>query len=265
MVDAVPLALVAVGAQGAPCCPPGRCADVDQPAVSELLQRMAVGIVVEVARHDDISLHQRCCGLQQRFGHALSVRACGQLAAIAAGSMYYEHMQRVAADGLALYIEYVARRAHVGQGLNGNDVVAQRAEARGMVEQCHVDAAHVGRAGHQVVVSGGAQQRAARQVAHGRVVLYFHQSHQVRQVGAAREQLLPDGVHLAPVAGACPAASAVGQELLVLLVLVMAGVEEVLAVQLYEGEPLGGDGGNEEWRNGEKEKWRKGEITKWRK
>ena len=90
-------------------------------------------------------------------------------------------MQRVAPLGLAPHVENVACRPHAFQWLDAQTFVADGTKGEWLIEQCNIDATHIGRRRHQKFVAGIAKQRTARKVTQHRVVLDLDKSHQVGQ------------------------------------------------------------------------------------
>ena len=92
VVDAAPSALKTVGALCAVSAA-SLGADVVEPAVCQILQGGRVGIVVEVAGHDDLGISgQLTDGLHEAVGHQPAVGARLPFAAIAAGGMDDENV-----------------------------------------------------------------------------------------------------------------------------------------------------------------------------
>ena len=134
MVDALPLARIAVGTLGAMCAT-GSTADVMQSMLLQKLKRGTIGIVVEVAGDNDLGMRRQLADDTDNAPHDLeAVGTCGALTSIAAGGMDDEDMKGVAVLGLALDIQDVSCGAHVGKRLDVEVVIAQRAERQGLVE-----------------------------------------------------------------------------------------------------------------------------------
>lgn len=253
MVEASPASAVLVGASCA-VLPARFACNVGELVAAQPDERAVAGIVVEVAGHDDV---RAAAGLADGVGggddalcHPQAVGAGGVLAADAAGRVHHHHVQRVASGDEAAGIQDVAGGMPALGGTHGDGVVGEQAEGEGGVEQGHVDAALVARPCHHILVAGVAQQRAAGEVVHHRIVLHLGEGHEVGQcpclsLAAAHDDGAGDAVQLRPVAAAVPFPRRFGQILIVVLALVVSAVEEVLAVELHKGEPGGEQQGDE--------------------
>ena len=105
------------------------------------------------------------------------------------------------------------------------------------IEQRHINATSVGRLSHQVPVTGTLQQRMFRKVREHGIILNLYQCNKVGKflpIRRTREDFLTYAVLFGPIALDCPFVRAVGQKLCVLLSYVVAGVEQVFAVQLHK-------------------------------
>ena len=151
--------------------------------------------------------------------------------------MSHNNVERIAVCRHSADIEQVARRAHAVGWRNPYGAVVYHREREWRVHQSHVYATLVGRVGHDILVACASQERASGQIAHHSVVLHLAQSHHVGQLPpvlavATRKHSLSNVVELAPVACACPAVRAVGQELGIIFQGVLIAVEQILAIKL---------------------------------
>ena len=210
---------------------------------AQLPYRCAVAALVEVAHYDDHRVlaggFKRVYGKAEAVGHELAVRPCAPLSAVAARGVDYEYVECVACYYAACGVEYVARGAHAFHRFDAKRIVPYGREAAGRVEQGYVDAANVGRGGHDVLVVGASKQRPPCKVAHHAVVLHLAQGYQVGQppvavLCAAVDYGFGRIVQFVPVFVCSPAAVALRGELRVLLQAVVAAVNQVFAVQLDE-------------------------------
>ena len=111
MVDALPAALIAVGATGTMGAL-GVAGDVMKTVRLQEAEDGTVGIVVEVASHQHLGMRgQLSDGRHQTVGHQLAVGTGLPLTAIAAGGMYHKDVQRVG-HGLSPDIQDVTGGPH---------------------------------------------------------------------------------------------------------------------------------------------------------
>ena len=172
MVKASPFALVSVGAADAFRRSPG--CYVREALPGKVLEAGGGGVVVEIAHDDDARMRlQRADGVDScrqatRDSHAEA--SCGCLSASPARRMEHEDMQRKQAVGelaehcrggaecRAADIKDVSSGAHPRHGVYSKAITRVYTEGGGLIHQCHIYASLVGRVGHDILVSGSAEQ-----------------------------------------------------------------------------------------------------------
>ena len=145
--------------------------NVMKPLALQVLQGGISGLVVEIAHDDDLCPRwQKADGLSYPTGYQLAVGPRALLATKTTGGVDDEDVERVVAERFALNIQNVTSGAHTLQGGDFQTVVTDRAKGKGLIEQGHINAAHIGRLGHEVFVARIPQQRAPCKVEEATVV-----------------------------------------------------------------------------------------------
>ena len=245
MVEAAPSPTVFVGAAGA-VLPHRRRRDIGEAMLLQQADGLIALIIIEIARHDDERvLLCRPYGVD-RLGHplrhpdAVGIGLCRP--AGPAGGVHRQHMQCVAPAHHSAGIEHIAGGMLASLGRDAQRRMADNPEGEGRIEQRHIDAPLIAALRDDVFIARLPQERPSGQVAYHRVVLHLAERHHVGQcplcavLFAAREHRAGHVVHLLPVFVTVPMTLRCRQKLIVVFQRVVLAVEEVLAVELHEGE-----------------------------
>ena len=239
MIQGMPLATKAVVAW---CAMQAlrQAGDVVKSLLTEFEKSGTVGIVIEIARDDNMRLQADVLnGLLKKSGDLQAIGLCFACSAIAAGGMDDKDVKGVARIAATLDIKDVTGGTHALGRQDSDGLVTKGMKAQGMIEQGNIDATQIGRLGHQVMIAGIAKEGTAGQVSENGIVLDLDQGDKVGQLVGTRQDLLTNTVYLAPVFGGSPMASAIGKKLCVLLPHIVMSIEQILAVQLNKGEKGG--------------------------
>ena len=174
MINALPFALISVGALDTVLA---TCLDSDatQPVLTQAVQDGGMVVVVEVASNDNGGTGRqggdRVHGLAQRIGYGQTEGATVTLSTVAAGRMDNEQVEGVASKDATADVEDITRGPHPLNGGDADAAVVEWREGEWTVEQGYVNAAQVGRGGHQVFIAGIAEQGTLRQIPENGIVL----------------------------------------------------------------------------------------------
>ena len=242
VVDALPLALVTVGAFHA-ICTSGIACEVADALAADLLEHWVIRAVVEVAGNKDLSIGgDGTDGVERQaeaVGNGLAERLRIALTTIATGGMNNKDVEGIARIDETTGIEDVTGGPHTFYGGHPQGITAEGCEGKWAIEQGNIDTSDVGGIGHQVFIAGIAQKRTVCQVVEDRIIFHFAEGNQIgNAVVAGREQFLSNIVQFAPITLLRPVARGLWQILRIVLALVMTVVEEVFTVQLHNSQLL---------------------------
>ena len=232
----------------------GTCRDVREATITKHKQTLRLGIVIKVARYNDVGVGRNslygvskgadclcCC-------HTEGTRI--SLSSPTTGEMRNHDMQRITPPYKSLCVQNVSCGTHALHSLHAYSPAFEQPECVRRIEKRNVDAALISRLRHYILITGVSEQRTLGEIAQNAVVLHLAQSYEVRQfpipsaaisfllifqilpttVLAASYDGLTDAVKLAPITIWRPVIRAFRKKLRVVLQRVMTAVEEILAV-----------------------------------
>ena len=253
MVEAAPLSLITIRS----LCSVmsfGTCRHVREATIKNHKQTLRFGIVIKVARYDDVGIRRsRLYGVSKGADRLCCCHTEGtriSLSSPTTGEMRNHDMQRITPPYKSLCVQNVSCGTHALHSLHAHSPAFEQPECVRRIEKRHVDAALVVGLRHDILITGVSEQRTLGEIAQNAVVLHLAQSYEVRQLPIPSAailfllifQILPttvltasydgltDAVKLAPITIWRPVIRAFRKKLRVVLQRVMTAVEEILAV-----------------------------------
>lgn len=212
----------------------------NHPVVQHLKERIG-RFGIEIAHQDGLlSLKAVQHSTDSRHGQFAMLGALSGIAGTA-GKMYGQDVKRIARGQRAGGVQNIAGGAEpILCRRHPHAAMTDKLEARGLVKQGHVYAAHIRALGYQKIVACPSQGATPGQVKHNGIVLHLHKPHQQGpsvlrfhgRYGACQLVLL------APIAAEGPSAFRLRKELPVVLQTVVTAVEQVFHVPTHNRKPL---------------------------